>query len=320
MQVLGQDEIYPNTYTSDVTYRNNLAVYTSDMKETSPLSWNYAHMYVANGGRNLKFFNNTAYNSPGFVVPTYPKNLRLETSGGYYGPTDQLQFIANVQPNYYAGGGSNLGQQIAAGEATRASIQQNTFPGTTYMTQPCLDPMNQATSTCAKNWMTGVYSPMFVNEAANDLNIGAASPYKKDPVSGGKVEVGAKVETVAIIRYLSVTRADSNTALIFSYKVPSFWSARSCQLEVSLNKNLITDEGAYTVVDALRPDYFKRGDSDKYNRHATRSADGVTRTFQVGGSVSETDDTGVTRSTALSGASTYYYRLMCGGAVERGQF
>ena len=320
IQVLGQDEIYPNTFTADLTYRNNLAVYTADMKESTQPVWNYAHMYVLSGGRNLKFFNNTAYNRPDFAVPIYGKNLRLESLGGVYGPTDQLQYIGNVHPTYYSGGGTNLGQQIASGEVTRANIQQNTFPVTYYLTQPCLDAMGQATSTCARNYMTGTYSPMFVNETANDFNIGAASPYKRDPVSGAKAEVGAKMESVAIIRYLNITRADNNSALAFSYKVPSFWAARACQLEVSLSRNLITDEGPYTVVDALRPDYFMRADSDKSNRHATRSADGVTRTFQVGASVQETDDTGVTRSIALNAASTYYYRLMCGGAVERGQF
>ena len=91
-----------------------------------------------------------------------------------------------------------------------------------------------------------------------------------------------------------------------------------CQLEVSPDSNLINDLGNYTVVNSLRPDYFIRADSDRSNKRATSSGDGLLRWFQVGQNVEETDDNGDLRNLALSSDTDYHYRLMCGGATERG--
>ena len=89
-------------------------------------------------------------------------------------------------------------------------------------------------------------------------------------------------------------------------------------MEVSPNSNLTTDLGSYQVVNALRPDYFIRADSDRSNKRASHSDDRLVRKFQVGQNKQEADDNGQMRNLALNPGTDYYYRLMCGGATERG--
>ncbi len=130
-------------------------------------------------------------------------------------------------------------------------------------------------------------------------------------------DIGADTEQVAAIRYLKVIPGP--TELLFSWNLPSVLADKACQLEVSPDEALFSEQGEYTVVNALRPDYFKRADSDRANPRAVKTQDGAWRWFLVGEAVSETGDDGQSHSLVLSADTTYYYRVLCGGAFEQGK-
>lgn len=131
-------------------------------------------------------------------------------------------------------------------------------------------------------------------------------------------DVGVDQENVPLLRYLTVTPMQHSA--LFRWQVPSGMSDVGCQIEVTPTSNILTDDADYTVVNALRPDYFKRADADRSNPRATKSPDGRLRWFQVGDPSSATGDDGNSHDLSLASGTTYYYRLFCGGAMERGSF
>lgn len=131
-------------------------------------------------------------------------------------------------------------------------------------------------------------------------------------------DVGADMSQVALIRDLRVTPATQ--WVTFSWTLPSALSNAVCQIEVSPDSGLLNDDGDYTVVNAIRPDYYIRSDQDNVNARATVDATGTRRTFQVGATGSVTGDDGVSHALPLTTGTTYYHRLFCGGAMERGSF
>jgi hypothetical protein len=92
----------------------------------------------------------------------------------------------------------------------------------------------------------------------------------------------------------------------------------ACSLEVSPNRGLIADDGAATLIAALRPDLFRRANLDIHNPRALLLNNGIDRNFQAGEDTVATDDNGNAQSLALTPNTDYYYRIMCGGATERG--
>src|SRR5262249_55315139 len=120
------------------------------------------------------------------------------------------------------------------------------------------------------------------------------------------------------LRYLTV--APMARSALISWVLPTSNAASACQIEVSPNPGLLNDDADYTVVNALRPDYFLRADSDRTNPRATKSSDGRLRWFQVGDPATVTGDDGQPHDLSLSPGSTYYYRIFCAGAMERGSF
>ena len=119
---------------------------------------------------------------------------------------------------------------------------------------------------------------------------------------------------------LHVSITPMTRAALFTIQVPSKMSEQSCQIEVTPDSGLLDDSADYTVVNALRPDYFKRADHDSVNIRATVDATRAWRFFQVGDASSVTGDDGKSHNLELSPSTTYYWRILCGGAMERGSF
>jgi hypothetical protein len=131
-------------------------------------------------------------------------------------------------------------------------------------------------------------------------------------------DIGVDQQNIPLIRSLSVT--PMAYAALFRWVMPSGMYDATCQLEVSSDAGLSTDAADYTLVNALRADYFIRAESDAVNTRATLTPDRVRRWFQVGDNSSATGDDAQSHSLALTPSTVYYYRLMCGGAMERGTF
>ena len=305
--ILGEDEIYP-VRTENISFKNNLMVYDSPYFRTAPGLQFYVAPFVINrAGKNYQFTNNTTYTNPNWQpdIP-YRQTMRVLPSK----VIENIRFHNNLMPYDYIGGDS--GQTISllstAGLVPGASFRNNTLVGSGAGIQPC------SPSECNGNFVNGTYSPRFRNAEKNDFGLVPGSNYTNAGTDGS--DLGADIEEVAIIRELTV-KANSHS-LLFSWRVPTFMKNMGCQLEVSPDSNLINDLGNYTVVNSLRPDYFIRADSDRSNKRATSSGDGLLRWFQVGQNVEETDDNGDLRNLALSSDTDYHYRLMCGGATERG--
>jgi hypothetical protein len=131
-------------------------------------------------------------------------------------------------------------------------------------------------------------------------------------------DVGADPGNMPLLQGLTVT--PMSRAVLFQWRVPTVMASVGCQIEVSPGSGLLNDDADYTVVNALRPDYFQRADSDRTNPRALKSSDGRQRWFQVGDSSVATGNDGQAHDLSLTPSATYYYRLLCGGAMERGSF
>ena len=311
--ISGQDELLPASGSSDILIKNNLSVWDSPYFKPAPgVDFLYSQLRIVNGGKNVQFLNNTGYNRATFKPGIeYPRTFNIETENGFYGATQGLKYENNIAQHDYFGGSSGRLQDILKNpvEVTGASVRNNTIVGWPQrLFEPC-PPGN-----CSGNFFDGTYDPQFRDPDANDFNLKPSSLYAGKSTGGGNL--GADVEDVAVIRNLKVDTLSN--ALLFSWRLPSVMRDMGCSLEVSSDSNLITDLGPYTVVDAVRPDYFMRGDSDRSNKRATKSEDGLDRWFQVGENATDTDDTGTERDLSLAPDTVYYYRLMCGGATERG--
>ena len=306
--ILGEDEIYP-VRTENISFKNNLMVYDSPIFRKAPgLVFRISPFVINPAGKNYQITNNTSYVKPNWnpEVEYRQTMLVLPTKG----VIENIRFHNNLMPYDYIGGDSaeTINILAARGLVTGASFRNNTLVGSGAGIQPC------SPSECNGNFVNGTYSPKFRNAEKNDFGLVPGSNYTNAGTDGS--DLGADIEEVAIIRELTV-KANSHS-LLFGWRVPTFMKNMGCQLEVSPDSNLINDLGNYTVVNSLRPDYFIRADSDRSNKRATSSGDGLLRWFQVGQNVEETDDNGDLRNLALSSDTDYHYRLMCGGATERG--
>ena len=307
--ILGEDEIYP-VRTENISFRNNLMVYDSPFFRTAPgLQFRVSPFVINLAGKNYQITNNTSYVKPNWNpgVEYRQTMLVLPTKG----VIENIRFHNNLMPYDYIGGDSaeTINILAAKGLVTGASFRNNTLIGSGDAIQPCKP------SDCTGNITKGKYEPKYRNPEKNDFSLAPGSAYTN--AGTDSKDLGIDIEEVAIIRDL-IVKAES-TSLIFNWRVPRFMAKMGCQLEVSPNSNLTTDLGSYVVVNALRPDYFIRADSDRSNKRAGKSEDGLLRTFQVGQNIEEKDENGQIRSLALDPNTDHFYRLMCGGATERGK-
>jgi hypothetical protein len=141
-------------------------------------------------------------------------------------------------------------------------------------------------------WPSGNFNPAwssiaFTNPTNQNYTLLSSSPYHNAGTDGK--DLGADTTQLPLITGLTVTPTADMARLSWSTTAPL--SAIPCVIEASTNRDL-----SITIPD-LDPTLYTRPGSD-----------GLTRTLTLGANA------------ALSPASTYWYRLHCGGAFEQGSF
>lgn len=327
LSTLGIDDMHEGGIMDGLLFKNNLVVNDSPIMVYIPGFQDVQQSLakVSNGGRNIAIENNT-YVIKDTIHPNSRINhtvLLVEQNDPALGNvTESLTFRNNLVPaGDYGIHGSGVGitQLWNTKLDGKLDFRSNTVIGPTHGAtrasyENCTPPR-----VCRGNFFLNdpngtTYTPKFLNPAKNDYRLASDSPFKGKGHDGG--DLGANIDEVAIVRNLEVTAAPK--MLLFRWMVPHFMRNMACSLEVSPDRGLISDTSTYTLVDALRPDYFKRANFDNANPRATLSENRLERWFPVGEDNAVTDDTGVSRNLALTPDTMYYYRLMCGGATERG--
>jgi len=240
--------------------------------------------------------------------------------GGGVGIEEQKGLFRNIaiENNLWgpALGGPGMGKltfDAATENSSSSRYRYNSGPTVNpWAYEPCSG--NRICNSPAAFYGGTAFRPGFRNVAGNDFSLRSTSIYARAAADGQ--DLGADTRQVALIRDLTVKPVSDH--LLFSWSLPEPLRQMPCSLEVSPDAALIRDSGFYTVVNALRPDYFRRADSDHANPRALKTASGTRRWFQVGEDAVVTGDDGLDHSLALTPDTDYYYRLMCGGAVERG--
>lgn len=268
---------------------------------------------------------NTRYHRVGAGSDTsamdYPRDaagrLKINVTGYFTGDsspalTTEMQYNNNLFPPRV-----NAGMTVGDLTSKTANNAQTTMLYTTAPESglavvnltPCTGSRNcQASSAMVQ----ATFDPGFVSEAGNDYGLNRTSNYAGACYGGA--DCGVDMAQIPAIQYLRITAAANY--LTFGWRLTRALQGATCQLEVSTDSGLVTSLASYTVVNSLRPDYFQRGDADKYSAYATGFGT-ANRTMQAGADATVLDDNGVSRNLRLS-PGTYYYRLMCGGALETG--
>jgi hypothetical protein len=310
---------------SGLTFKNNLLVNESPLMSTSALQFfQQGLVKVANAGENINIDNNQFVVKDSIDssqrVPTLffqqeqdeparnniTTNLRIRNnvaSWGSYGIFSSGVSITDLW---------NLKNDVGLDFRNNLLLGLPSGPDWSSLTQTCTAPR-----ICRDNQLVTGSSPVDFPSWLTDL---PANEYSlKSTISAlgyDESRPGANLEEVPLIRGLTIVPGVKQLA--FQWRVSQVLRYTACSLEVSAQSSLIEDTGTFTLVDSQRPDYFKRGNLDQYNPRASILSGGIERTFQVGEDWTVTDDTGTSRYLALNPNTQYYYRIMCGGASERG--
>ncbi len=333
MLTLGRDDSGEGGILSDVTFKNNLIVndsplmFASPGRPTLPYGQSFSHSLakILNAGENISIDNNTMI-IKNTIHPSsrIPQLLILQDQGDSLlnNITKGLKIRNNIAPwGLYGIMSSGLGtndtwnlrNDVGLEFRNNLLLGMPVGPAWQSLVEGCTAPRickeNQLETGSSevemRNWL--------VNPTDNEYTV------RKEMLKTTGFDnstVGVDVENIPLIRGLSIASGDKT--LLFRWRVSQVLKSLPCSLELSTNSQLINDDGTFALVNALRPDYFKRSNYDVANKRASISMDGIGRNFQVGEDSLVIDDGGVQRNLALQPLTTYYYRLTCGGATERG--
>jgi hypothetical protein len=159
---------------------------------------------------------------------------------------------------------------------------------------------NILTSETLATWPARNFNPAwgsigFTNVATADYSLGSSSPYKNAGTDGK--DIGADTTQLPLIRHLAVTPTDRMA--LFAWAVTQPIQDIPCVIEVS------TDRDFATYIGDLDPSLYLHPDTTDNNRLPKTSLD---RVMLIGA------------NSRLASATTYWYRLHCGGAFEQGSF
>ena len=175
------------------------------------------------------------------------------------------------------------------------------------------------------------YATVASNNTNSDVASYIANTYKIVPgnalakAAHDGTDIGADEGKLPLIRNLNVTARDRTALLEFDLSGPiaDAGNTQPCVLEVSTNSNLESYMGAYTVINALRPDYFKQPDSTVTTNAALLRpvvANGHV-SWPIGQNASSVvDDNSVARDLRLAANTVHYGRVMCYGATSAFSF
>ena len=322
MLTLGRDDSHEGGILSGVTFKNNLMVNESPLMTASPVQFFQQQVAkVVNAGENIVIDNNTF-----MVKDTIHPSQRIP-SGFFEEQQDDpvrnnitkgLKLRNNISPwGLYGITSSGLGANDTWNLRNDAGLEfrnnvllgLNAFLPWQSLLEGCTAPR-----ICKDNTLVTAafdFRDWLVNPSDNEYQT-----QSQVPKGYNDSQSGVNLEEVPLIRGLSIVPGVKH--LQFQWRVSQILRVASCSLEVSPQSHLINDTGVFTVVNALRPDFFKRANFDLYNSRSMILSDGIARFFQVGEDIVVTDDLGQQRDLALQPDTTYFYRIMCGGTTERG--
>ena len=312
-QTLGADPVayrdagfYPDGgHGVNITIRNNLAWSDAMAHKTTDLG--VVNIYAQYGG---VFEHNTVHQPVAFTQ----KWVAQLGDGAYVssafsknrGFTYQNNIHRRGSYGMFSGGlgeGKNaLNQRFEDGYPFL--FRNNTLDGAARsFYEPCAAPRD-----CSGNFFPATYDPGFLNVEQEDFRLGPSSPYRNAATDG--TDAGADMTKLPLVLELRVS--PSTTSAILEYDVTDPLKDQTGVLEVSTNRNLISDrcDGAenapcYQVIADLDPTTTLHADLD--SREGNQKTDRH-RIWQLGFRV------------PLIQGTTYYYRLMVGGVTKRGQF
>jgi len=291
----------PSTYTSTV---NNIwwkATAAEEGYNFNPTGYTNTHntLYSASTAGKWLDFNS----SQGWTFHLQPKWNLLDWSNNLAGPS----------ATYPVAGQSTTGNLDLTFSTymSNASFKNNGLPGVS--TSTCT-----GTNTCSGNIATAWADP-FVNSTAGLFVVKPGNAtYGKAATDG--YDVGANFAALPLIKNLRTTVAQRVALLEFDLSGPIqlAGSTQPCVLEVSTSRNLHSDLNTYTVINALRPDYFYRPDSTTganpllplpvvSNGHVF---------WPIGFNGSVVGDDTVSHDLSLAAATLYYGRVQCYGDTQ----
>jgi hypothetical protein len=296
---LGVDDFFIGGGLKDLTYRNNLTINSSPYFQFLPgkQEWVQGFAKLVNGGENITIDHNTFVVLPSIHADgKLPRYMFQQEQGAVElgNKTNGLHLRNNLLPwGEYGIVSSGITPATLWNERNDAALefrtnllyQMPTGPDWKSVLENCQRPR-----VCQGN----VFAP---EKTVLDDNLGLLR-YKG--TAQAKTDPGVDLNQIPRLR---VAVQPQSTALNFQYQMPTVLASQSCALEVSADRGLISDTAAYQVVASLRPDQAARADSDRFNSKVRITDEGRVRQFPVEG---------------LQPNQTYFYRLMCGGAVERG--
>lgn len=340
----------PNIGTTggNIQYFNNLHVdsetsFMNDGLGINGITWGVLNHFYLGGldgyyGDNIQFQNNTRYQTATAAQDMSPSQRTAKFM--VFNPNLFTQGPLTYNSDGSAGsfGGLKINNNLLLPSATINSLTPSTWAAQvtdTSAAQLLNNPANGAyafssqyaacpigSRACASpaNFFgyppeTFPFTPYWQDAPKNRYIVDPGNSIYYASGSDGK-DVGVDMRSVEAIQGLTVTTTD--VAAWFQLQLPNQLCGWPVQIEVSSDPHLTNDLGTYTVVNALRPDFFIRSDSDQVNSRAT--ANGCMRTFMVGDSATVTGDDGLSHNLRLSASTLYYYRINAGGAQERGSF
>jgi hypothetical protein len=216
---------------------------------------------------------------PRFDASTFTNNLFGVSSAGGNGPFsgDDATSVIDTANAYFS----------------NTAIRNNAIPGGT----------NGSDSPTGGNSVDGniysAWSDPFGGLAPSGIfAVVSSSPYYHAGTDGASL--GADFAQLPLVNNLEVTRSVSSATLAFDVSAPiaDVKGIQVCVLEVSANRNLLSDLGSYALIASLDP------------------------TVTIGADLSTRSDVAVARNhltwpiNGLNAAATYYGRLMCHGDTE----
>lgn len=170
-------------------------------------------------------------------------------------------------------------------------------------------------NTCSGN-ITNVWTDPFAGLASKGIfKLAPGSIYSGN--GSDQRDVGVDFDRLPQISGLKITAGVTAALLEFDLTVPIIDAGvtQPCVLEVSPNRNLLSDLGSYTVVNDLNPAFFRQPDNSTRTNPALPAVvvNGQHVSWPVGQNATVTGDDGTGHSLALTASTTYYGRLMCFG-------
>lgn len=256
----------------------------------------------------FNFIGNTFY-SPNSSSATNAYNVHSESSAAFIG-TGVLKgniFPKQNSSTHKLGGTGDTATDFeylyGCNPCTSSQIERNVTMGANTANYPANGAWNGCPSgaACPQDWDNTQGSvALFRNRTQRDFRVKHGHTFARGTYNGA--DVGADPSQVPDIRGLSVSTTDRT--VLFQYSVTPVIRTIPCVVEVSTEPDFTAYAGELSTANIWT--YYQQ-DSDAHDKWP-RSSGMIRRTVAIG------------HTANLTAATTYYYRLSCGGWSRRGSF